>query len=352
MSVYSGDFPQISDYKAVEEYIDLLNEKLKYMFNYMTPEENFSDDRLMLYKEENKQVSALEKTVDGFKSAYINFEKDTESEIILLNNKILMKVSKGDVSNQFSLEKGDVIFKGNRFHVLTDNFVIDRKNNVMMNGTIIADGGDLAGWTIKKTSSGRKYIEGGSKSRITVGKIETEETVGFKELLLLGDSDFRHADIELDGSDINTDKTTVFLDGFEARHVEAYGKVTCGAARAYKEVTCDGQITCRKCYTDKDGSSWSDVRLKKNIEKISQSEADDFFNMLRPVTWHFKADNRLSSGFIAQEVKESEEEIKQEYGLTGSAGGHMTLRYAGFIPFLVKIIQRQTREIDDICKRT
>ena len=349
MAVFNGDLPKTADYEAVEEYIDLLNEKLRYMFNCMTPEDNFSERRLMLYKEENDKVAALEKTIAGFKSAYIDFETETESEITIQNDKIELKVAKGDVSNQFSLENGDINIKGNRFHVLTGNFVIDRQDNLILNGTITATGGNIAGWEIKTSSSGRRYIEGGSGSRITVGKIETEETVGFKELLLLGDSDFRHAEIELDGSDINTDKTTVFMDGFTARHIEAYGKVTCGDARAYQEVTCEGQITCRSCYTDRDGSTWSDIRLKKDIEDIGDEEAEGFYQRLRPVTWHFKADNGLSSGFIAQEVKVIEEEIEEDYGLTGRRKGHMTLRYAGMIPFLVKIIQRQTEEIERLC---
>ena len=117
--------------------------------------------------------------------------------------------------------------------------------------------------------------------------------------------------------------------------------MTCGAARAYEEVTVDGQITCKDCYTSRDGKTWSDARLKEKIKKIGQDEADILTAGLRPYSYQFRKDKKKSSGFIAQDVLP----FDSNYGIVRYWDGKYSLRYAGFLPFLVKVVQRQTEEV-------
>ena len=333
----------IKDYKEVLDYLFLLDENLKNTFGALDPEDNFDYESLKKYHEKEGKVAAFSLDMSGMQSVFGDFKEETLSQISLMAGEASLKVTKGNVTNSFNMENGAFIIKGNRLRVLCKNFVADPvTKQYAMTGTIKAESGDIAGWAITKSSDDDRYINGDSDSLIEVGEIASEETWGFDRVEVLGSTNFRGANIVLDGSDIETDKTTIFQDGFTGRHIDAGSNtVTCGAARAYEEVTVDGQITCKDCYTSRDGKTWSDARLKEKIKEIGQDEADILTAGLRPYSYQFRKDKKKSSGFIAQDVLP----FDSNYGLVRSRDGKYSLRYAGFLPFLVKVVQRQTEEI-------
>ena len=334
----------IKDYEEVLDYLFLLDENLKNTFGALDPEDNFDYESLQKYHEKNEKVAAFQLDLDGMQSVFADFKEETMSQISVMAGKVELKVSKGEVTSSFNMENGAFIINGPRLRVLCKNFVADPvTGQYAMTGTITAESGDIAGWSITQSSNGDRYIDGDSDSLIEVGEIASEETWGFDRVEVLGDTNFRGADIVLDGSNIETDKTTIFLDGFTGRHIDAGpNTVTCGAARAYEEVTVDGQITCRSCYTSRDGKTWSDERLKEDIKEIGQAEADIMTAGLRPYSYQFRKDKKKSSGFIAQDVLP----FDSDYGIVRDKGGMYSLRYAGFLPFLTKAIQRQTEELN------
>lgn len=96
--------------------------------------------------------------------------------------------------------------------------------------------------------------------------------------------------------------------------------------------------------------SASDRRLKKNIEPLSFS-ALDTVGKLEPVTFEWKqsADktNGKQYGFIAQEVAK----ILPDLVVTGKDKDQtLSLKYEEIIPILVKAIQEQQAEIEDLKK--
>ncbi len=88
----------------------------------------------------------------------------------------------------------------------------------------------------------------------------------------------------------------------------------------------------------------SDARLKKNI--IDFTEGLNFVNKMRPVRYQWKSNSKHDIGFIAQDI----EKIAPE--LTGTDDkGIKRIDYAKMVPILVKAIQEQQIQIDQLKKQ-
>jgi hypothetical protein len=99
-------------------------------------------------------------------------------------------------------------------------------------------------------------------------------------------------------------------------------------------------------------SPGSSRKIKKNIEDISQEEADKIL-LLRPVKFDYKRSSKNDqeeTGFIAEEVYEIYPNLTvPEEGEEGSSTFNpMGLKYEEIIPYLVKVCQRQQNEIDEL----
>ena len=64
------------------------------------------------------------------------------------------------------------------------------------------------------------------------------------------------------------------------------------------------------------GVSWSDRRLKKDIQKIEKDKSYKLLGELKPCTFTYKKDGDKASGFIAQETPK-EYRYKMQNGLYG-----------------------------------
>ncbi|MDR1699686.1 MAG: tail fiber domain-containing protein [Lachnoclostridium sp.] len=101
----------------------------------------------------------------------------------------------------------------------------------------------------------------------------------------------------------------------------------------------------------------SDIRLKKDISVLDKVK--DFFMSLNPVKYRFKNDDNESIhyGLIAQEVEKSmsENDIESDFAALAkvpdeSDKGNFIyhLNYMEFISLLIKIVQEQQKEIDNL----
>jgi len=88
-------------------------------------------------------------------------------------------------------------------------------------------------------------------------------------------------------------------------------------------------------------NSVSDRNQKENIHDLVS--AIDIVNQIRPVSFNWKEDGKLSYGVIAQEI----EEVLPELVNTNSLGVK-SVAYSQIIPFLVQVIQEQHKEIQNI----
>ena len=96
----------------------------------------------------------------------------------------------------------------------------------------------------------------------------------------------------------------------------------------------------------------SSIEIKKNVADMTQEDGDKILN-LRPVVFDYKSsekDVQAERGFIAEEVKEVipnlvTDKIVNDEGETVAPA---SLNYIAMIPYLVKVCQRQQKEIDDL----
>jgi hypothetical protein len=88
----------------------------------------------------------------------------------------------------------------------------------------------------------------------------------------------------------------------------------------------------------------------KNIQDIDTGL--DFILKLKPVSYQMKnlADNRLNWGFIAQDIEKLVGEENAILTIGGDEDRTLGLRYTDFVAPLVKAVQEQQQEIEDLQK--
>ena len=74
--------------------------------------------------------------MDGLKVEVSDFEKNTNAKFEVTDSKIDMKVTKGTVSSEISLESGQVTISGNRLVVNSTNFKLDASGNATFSGNV------------------------------------------------------------------------------------------------------------------------------------------------------------------------------------------------------------------------
>jgi hypothetical protein len=118
-------------------------------------------------------------------------------------------------------------------------------------------------------------------------------------------------------------------------------------------------------------SNFSDARVKKDIKE--NVPGLEFINELRPVSYHYdiQKQNELMgikddtatwagkydiekinfSGLVAQEVDAAAKKINYDFSGVDKTGKILSLRYADFVPSLVKAVQELSNENDDLKKQ-
>jgi hypothetical protein len=94
-------------------------------------------------------------------------------------------------------------------------------------------------------------------------------------------------------------------------------------------------------------SAWtysSDRRLKENINYIDSGL--DIICKLKPARFDYIAGEKRQAGFIAQDVQEILPDI-----ITKGAGGMLAMKTESIIPYLVRAIQEQQKEIEALKQR-
>lgn len=345
MAVYDQANTNVHDLKEVNDTLYSISEKLRFYFKSLSIEDNFSPELYLKYQETGEQLAAVELAADGLVSTYADLSAETNSQIAAMYDSIALRVTKGDVTNQLNLESDALSISGNRLEIKGDNITLDSNNNLTIKGQITATAGSIAGWTINE-----KKLTGTSKSKITCDTLTMNDRIAIYGIEVNGDSDFSGSFGDFQRTNIETDKTTVFLNGFTAYNIDAYGDIVAGYTRSYQDINVVGQITCKKCNTKADGTMWSDRRLKSDIEDITDEEARQMLNELKPYRYRFKSDGRISCGFLAQDILETESRMK-DYGLVNESKTTLSLSYVSIIPFLIKALQRQKREIDELSEQ-
>ena len=139
------NFEDAKDMRELKAYLFQNNEWLRYMFNNID-EDNYSPDMLKKYIERGNAIATLEFDVNGLRVGLKDLGEDvntkfelmdgkitlavqnaktyTDTQVQILDGKIELKGSVGDVSNQLSVEKGGITIKGERLTIDTKNLQV------------------------------------------------------------------------------------------------------------------------------------------------------------------------------------------------------------------------------------
>lgn len=245
-------------------------------------------------------------------------EAELRSAINVVSDKIELKVSQGDVSNQLSVETGGISIKGNRFSWSSTY------SSMTADGKLTASSGSFTGDVVAnsfKTNDGSITLANG-KLKITGAEID-----GTANTSSIGASTIYTNHLEVGGN-------AVFNSG-----AEFSGEMTCQNIDA-------NQISCTWMYSSMSGQTYSDRRLKHDIKTIKDKTALKIISELRPVSFKMKEGDLPGMGFIAQEVQRICKDNGLDLPLYGKHGKYLTIPYVNYIPVIVKALQFILRKVE------
>ena len=109
----------LKDIDGMKTYLMKLNDDLLYMFNNLSPEDNFSPYGLSEYLELDEYSAEYEKGYDAFEVHFADSEKEINSGIEQTEDEINLYVSTGDVTNQLNISTDEILIQGQRWNVQT-----------------------------------------------------------------------------------------------------------------------------------------------------------------------------------------------------------------------------------------
>lgn len=131
-----GNLQDSDDISKVKSYLYRLNEQLRYMFDNLTPEENFSPVAYLAYKEEGDKISKMEITVDGITSEV--YDAQGNSKIAQNASQIALKVNTSDLGNSsLTIKPAKIELQTTGQLVISSgNFTLDSHGNANFKGAI------------------------------------------------------------------------------------------------------------------------------------------------------------------------------------------------------------------------
>lgn len=199
----------------------------------------------------NGTTHVLKNTSDELSSEITNLDSRESSHFSQTSSAISLKVSKGDVSSEISLENGQVTLSGNRLVVNSTNFQLDANGDATFSGNVT--GATITGGTITQgTSTSDSYVNL-SNGELSLGVLNGEHAL------------LRGKKIELYKTSGNGDFTRVDSDGFSIR----YGNSQSSTSTTYLTKT-DGAINGKTILTTASAISGSQISGKVS----SASSAD------------------------------------------------------------------------------
>ena len=279
------------------------------------------------------KTAVIVKQVDEVSSTLSDLEKETTSQIKQLSDSIVLKVDKGDISNQISVETDGIDIKGNRFSWTStySSLSADGKLNAV-DGTF---SGDVVANTFK-TKDGKIVLEGG---KLTIIGAEIKGTANTSTI----------------GANVISCNSLDVSQNIVCQGISP-SSVYCGSSGSFGELYIrsswwDGWSVTREVQTLHNAVfSGSDRRLKDNIQDLSRSKALEFVKRFRAVSFTYLEDGSAGIGGIAQEILDLQEEIGTDYPLVSIDGhtGKFYVDYKSCIPIIITamqvLIDRESKE--------
>lgn len=231
MAIFTQD---TVDSSKIESYLYELNENLTYMFNNLTPEENYSEAARLIYAQRGERLASVEVKADQIELRVEDNEKHYNTSITLLSDLLSLKAETPSGSSSMELSGDRIKLTTGKFEVDAANLKIDAAGNGTFSGTVSAAtivGGTINGSTINSTNSdipfkARKgYVSIGDficddsygrnifQSDDEVTGMSTGDVVGTGRLLFWAGWDGRQATLSVNGQDRVDINGTLYYNG-------------------------------------------------------------------------------------------------------------------------------------------
>ena len=355
------------------------NQKIiRYASENVSLKDSFSDEFIKECGELRGKISEYEVSLEGIRYRIKGIENNIESSVKLLSDTLSLSVKKTDVVKELNTElsagKG-IKLQGERFKVETERFKVN-ESGIQFKGEVNATTGKLGGFLISgntligapNTSIGAGTINtaymtmtGASANNIdcnpddvegkrvvwtsdrTIDKdAKSESTTSFRGEMNVSGTIFAkygwNQQIDPDGEEHGTD----FNFNFSMINVTQ----NCSLRGANGSITPANRARCSEIISNKTGDSWSDKRLKENIEEIDGEKALALFSQIQPVTYTFRKSGKEGTGYIAQDLKMALDSLGFS-GIVEESNGYYGVRYEELIPFRIKAIQELYKRITE-----
>ena len=231
MAIFTQD---TVDSSKIESYLYELNENLTYMFNNLTPEENYSEAARLIYAQRGERLASVEVKADQIELRVENNEKHYNTSITLLSDLLSLKAETPSGSSSMELSGDRIKLTTGKFEVDATNLKIDAAGNGTFSGTVSAAnivGGTINGASINSTNSDipfkarRGYVSIGDftcddsygrnifQSDDEVTGMSTGDVVGTGRLLFWAGWDGRQATLSVNGQDRVDINGTLYYNG-------------------------------------------------------------------------------------------------------------------------------------------
>lgn len=405
MAVFTSDsvdrLNSIEDRK-IRAYLYKLNEDLTYMFNNLTPEDNYSELARLVYVEDQENIARLEVRADGIELevsknslqiANLSVQADQISATVKDNTGKISQVSQTvsgvsakvtDIANNynssmkllanmFSLSvntpsgSSSAVLTGDKIALTTGHFTIDANNLKVDASGNATFAGDLSGATLTGCD-----IVGGSLS-IAGGTLYADSgIVKLGDFLVSTNNKYRMYTSD-DSFEITTAKSpggsvaTVTIGKSSNQTEIEGGNITSTGTLNIPVVYATTGKHISEFYDIELSKSWwngwtitktvqdlwdqvdslSDMTAKENIYNIDSDEALQFLLDTRTVTFQYKNDGKWSAGVIAQEVDALQDKLEIYYPLVRLDKRSQKYRvdYKNYIPLLIAAVQNLQRQI-------
>lgn len=323
----------------------------------------------------------LERDVEHTLSIVEDLSKDVYTEIEQLADSVGIRVIKGDVVTELSVDKNGIGFSGNKVIFETNNFSLDEDGNAEFSGDVT--GATITGATFNNGDGTFKVYENGhvecsdiditegdlNGCRIVGGSINIADTFSVNP----GQSTYVEGDLWVgnefinDNLKFNSDRQSGIVwdidnvDYYLLRQYE-YDKDKGLSCTALGNNTFPTRIYGESVWSSKT-ISVSDKRLKENFDSLEKYEK--MYMDLKPISYNFKSDKnkKIAFGMTTQDVEDacknngidvetlaiyntdSPDEYQQEYVDDGIIHG---LSYQELISLNTHMIQKAYAEIEKL----
>lgn len=176
MAIFTQD---TVDSSKIESYLYELNENLTYMFNNLTPEENYSEAARLIYAQRGQRLASVEVKADQIELRVEDNEKHYNTSITLLSDLLSLKAETPSGSSMMELSGDRIKLTTGKFEVDATNLKIDEAGNGTFSGTVSAAtiiGGTINGASINSTNSGIPFKA--RRGYVSIGDFICDDSYG------------------------------------------------------------------------------------------------------------------------------------------------------------------------------